>query len=86
MTIPRDVQLKIIQDVYKKWQEIYGDRDDAEAEAIIAAGASINLIERVYSLKEAADKLKNLLKAGDYLLLKASRGVSLEKIIPMLQA
>lgn len=59
--------------------------DDAEAEAIIAAGASINLIERVYSLKEAADKLKNLLKAGDYLLLKASRGVSLEKIIPMLQ-
>ena len=33
MTIPRDVKLKIIQDVYKKWQEIYGDRDDAEAEA-----------------------------------------------------
>ena len=33
MTIPRDVQLKIIQDVYAKWQEIYGDRDDAEAEA-----------------------------------------------------
>ena len=33
MTIPRDVKLKIIQDVYKKWQEIYGDREDAEAEA-----------------------------------------------------
>ena len=33
MSIPRDVKLKIIQDVYKKWQEIYGDRDDAEAEA-----------------------------------------------------
>jgi hypothetical protein len=33
MTIPRDVKLKIIQDVYKNWQEIYGDRDDAEAEA-----------------------------------------------------
>ena len=33
MTIPRDVKLKIIQDVYKSWQEIYGDRDDAEAEA-----------------------------------------------------
>jgi hypothetical protein len=33
MTIPRDVQLKIIQDVYAKWQKIYGDRDDAEAEA-----------------------------------------------------
>jgi hypothetical protein len=33
MSIPRDVKLKIIQDVYKKWQEIYGDRDDAETEA-----------------------------------------------------
>ena len=33
MTIPRDVKLKIIQDVYKKWQEVYGDREDAEAEA-----------------------------------------------------
>ena len=33
MTIPRDEKLKIIQDVYKKWQEIYGDREDAEAEA-----------------------------------------------------
>jgi hypothetical protein len=33
LTIPRDVQLKIIQEVYAKWQEIYGDRDDAEAEA-----------------------------------------------------
>jgi hypothetical protein len=33
MTIPRAERLKIIQEVYKKWQVIYGDRDDPEAEA-----------------------------------------------------
>ena len=27
MTIPRDVRLKIIQDVYAKWQEIFGDQE-----------------------------------------------------------
>ena len=32
MTIPRDESLRITQEVYKKWQEIYGDREDAEAE------------------------------------------------------
>lgn len=33
MTIPRAERLRIIQDVYKKWQAIYGDREDPEAEA-----------------------------------------------------
>ena len=33
MAIPRAERLKIIQEVYKKWQEIYGDREDPEAEA-----------------------------------------------------
>ena len=33
MTIPRDEKLRITQEVYKQWQEIYGDRNDAEAEA-----------------------------------------------------
>ena len=33
MTIPRSERLRITQEVYKQWQEIYGDRDDAEAEA-----------------------------------------------------
>ena len=33
MAIPREERLRIIQEVYEKWQEIYGDRDDPEAEA-----------------------------------------------------
>ncbi len=33
MTIPRAERLRITQEVYKQWQEIYGDREDAEAEA-----------------------------------------------------
>ena len=34
MTIPRSERLRIIQEVYKQWQEIYGDRKDAEAESV----------------------------------------------------
>ena len=52
MTIPRDVKLKIIQAVYKKWQEIYGDRDDAEAEA-----ANYEMIE--VAMAEAEIKYKD---------------------------
>jgi hypothetical protein len=33
MAIPRAERLRIIQEVYEKWQAIYGDRDDPEAEA-----------------------------------------------------
>ena len=32
-TIPRTEKLRIIQEVYREWQKIYGDREDAEAEA-----------------------------------------------------
>lgn len=31
MTIPRDEKLRITQRVHTKWTEIYGERDDAEA-------------------------------------------------------
>jgi hypothetical protein len=33
MPLPRAERLRIIQEVYKEWQKIYGDREDAEAEA-----------------------------------------------------
>ena len=33
MTIPRAERLRNTQEVYKQWQEIYGDREDAEAES-----------------------------------------------------
>lgn len=31
MTIPRTEKLRITQHVHAKWSEIYGERDDAEA-------------------------------------------------------
>jgi len=31
MTIPRDEKLRIIQHIHAKWSEIYGERDDVEA-------------------------------------------------------
>lgn len=33
MPISRAERLRITQEVFRKWQEIYGDRQDAEAEA-----------------------------------------------------
>ena len=33
MPLPRAERLRIIQEVYTEWQKIYGDREDAEAEA-----------------------------------------------------
>ncbi len=33
MTLSRSERLRITQAVYRQWQEIYGDREDAEAEA-----------------------------------------------------
>ena len=32
MALPRAEKLRIIQETYKQWQAIYGDRDDSEAE------------------------------------------------------
>ena len=33
MPLPRSVRLRIIQEVYVQWQDLYGDREDLEAEA-----------------------------------------------------
>ena len=32
MPLPRAERLRIIQEVHKEWQKIYGGRDDGEAE------------------------------------------------------
>ena len=32
MPLPRAERLRIIQEVHKEWQKIYGSRDDSEAE------------------------------------------------------
>ena len=31
MVIPRSEKIKIVQQIYAKWSEIYADRDDIEA-------------------------------------------------------
>lgn len=52
MTIPRDEKLRIAQEVYKQWQEIYGDRNDAEAEA-----ANFEMLNKAWA--EAEEKYKD---------------------------
>lgn len=52
MTIPRSERLRITQEVYKKWQEIYGDREDSEAES-----ANWEMLEK--ALAEAEVKYKD---------------------------
>jgi len=48
MPLPRAERLRIIQEVYKEWQKIYGDREDAEAEA-----ANYNMIIEATKKAEA---------------------------------
>ncbi len=56
-----------------------------EAEAMLTAANSINHVEVVSSPEEAFCVLKNWLRSGDFLLLKASRQVSLERLLPLLK-
>ena len=52
MTIPRAERLRITQEVYKQRQEIYGDREDPEAEA-----ANWDMLNK--AIKEAEEKYKD---------------------------
>lgn len=52
MTIPRSERLRITQEVYKHWQEIYGDREDAEAES-----ANWDMLNK--AMAEAEEKYKD---------------------------
>ena len=52
MTIPRSERLRITQEVYKQWQEIYGDRTDSEAEA-----ANFEMLNKAWA--EAGEKYKD---------------------------
>ena len=56
-----------------------------EAEAMRDAATSLKYVEVVSSPDEALFVLKNWLRSGDFLLLKASRQVSLERLIPLLK-
>ena len=55
-----------------------------EGRAMANAAAALPRIAVVSSAEDAAEPLRKWLRAGDVVLLKASRGVALEKLIPLL--
>jgi UDP-N-acetylmuramoyl-tripeptide--D-alanyl-D-alanine ligase len=59
--------------------------DGAEAEAMAAAAASLPRLALVNGPEQAAEPLADWLTPGDVVLLKASRGVALERLIPLLE-
>ena len=58
----------------------------AEGAAMLEAAAGLERLQRVTTPAEAADVLRAWLQPGDAVLLKASRGVALEQVIPVLEA
>ncbi|MEA5390361.1 UDP-N-acetylmuramoyl-tripeptide--D-alanyl-D-alanine ligase [Cyanobium gracile UHCC 0139] len=59
---------------------------EAEAQAMLAAAAGLPRLARAATPEEAAALLLDWLEPGDRVLLKASRGVALERAIPLLEA
>ncbi|WP_231594660.1 UDP-N-acetylmuramoyl-tripeptide--D-alanyl-D-alanine ligase [Synechococcus sp. CBW1107] len=57
----------------------------AEGEALLAGAAGLPRLQRLDSPAEAAQTLLDWLEPGDHLLLKASRGVALERLLPLLE-
>lgn len=58
--------------------------DDAEAAALLAGAAGLPRLERAATPEAAEEPLRRWLQPGDHLLLKASRGVALERLLPCL--
>jgi UDP-N-acetylmuramoyl-tripeptide--D-alanyl-D-alanine ligase len=56
----------------------------AEGQAMLAAAAGLPRLALVSSPAEAAEQLSTWIQPGDQLLLKASRGVALEQMLPLL--
>lgn len=59
---------------------------EPEAQAMLAAAAGLPRLARAASPEEAAAVLLDWVEPGDRVLLKASRGVALERAIPVLEA
>ncbi|MFY8149802.1 MAG: UDP-N-acetylmuramoyl-tripeptide--D-alanyl-D-alanine ligase [Prochlorococcaceae cyanobacterium] len=57
----------------------------AEGEVMQEAAAAIPRLARVGAAEEAIEPLRSWLGQGDVLLLKASRGVALERLLPLLE-
>jgi UDP-N-acetylmuramoyl-tripeptide--D-alanyl-D-alanine ligase len=56
----------------------------AEAQAMAEAAAALPRLAVVDTPEQAADPLASWLRSGDVVLLKASRGVALERLLPLL--
>ena len=57
----------------------------ADGEALMAAATGLPRLERVDQPEQAVPLLMQWLQPGDKLLLKASRGVALERLLPLLE-
>ena len=62
-----------------------GVGEGAEAKAMATAASSLQRLAFVDRPEGAAKPLKDWLQAGDVVLLKASRGIELERLLPLLQ-
>jgi UDP-N-acetylmuramoyl-tripeptide--D-alanyl-D-alanine ligase len=58
----------------------------AEGLAMLEAAAGLERLARVATPEQALEPLRAWLQPGDQLLLKASRGVALERLLPLLEA
>ena len=58
--------------------------DSPEATAMEAAAAGLQHLSVVQSPEQAALPLQQWLRPGDTVLLKASRGVAMERLLPLL--
>ncbi len=56
-----------------------------EVDAMVLAGINLSYVELVSTPEEAFDVIKKWLRPGDYLLLKASRKVALDRLIPLIK-
>ena len=57
---------------------------DPEASAVMEGAAGLSKLVCVATPEEAAEPLKQWLSPGDHVLLKASRGIALERLLPLL--
>ena len=58
---------------------------EPEASAVMEGAAGLSKLVCVASPEAAAEPLKQWLSPGDHVLLKASRGIALERLIPLLE-
>ncbi len=58
---------------------------EPEASAVMQGAAGLSKLVCVASPEAAAEPLKQWLRPGDHVLLKASRGIALERLIPLLE-